>query len=116
MRVTYDAPCHLYHGQGVRQQPLDLLRSIPGIDFVPLPGAENCCGSAGIYNVTHPEMAGRLLEEKIENVRKTKASILVTGNPGCAMQLAAGLQLAGEKIIVLHPMELLDLAVCGEKE
>jgi glycolate oxidase iron-sulfur subunit len=111
VRVTYDAPCHLYHGQGVRQQPLDLLRSIPGIDFVPLPGAENCCGSAGIYNITHPEMAGRLLEEKVENIKKTKAKILVTGNPGCAMHIGAGLRLAGEKILVLHPMELLDLVI-----
>lgn len=109
-KITYDAPCHLYHGQGVKEQPIDLLKKIPGAEFVPLIGAEMCCGSAGIYNLTHPAMARELLTEKIENIKKTSAEILVTGNPGCAMHIGAGLQLAGEKTLLLHPIELLDLA------
>lgn len=109
-KITYDAPCHLYHGQNVRQQPIDLLKKIPGAEFVPLIGAETCCGSAGIYNLTHPTMAREILSEKIENIKKTTAEILVTGNPGCAMHIGAGLQLAGEKTLLLHPVELLDLA------
>ncbi|KAF0248446.1 MAG: hypothetical protein FD167_2156, partial [bacterium] len=109
-KITYDAPCHLYHGQAVRQQPIDLLKKIPGAEFVPLVGAEMCCGSAGIYNLTHPTMARKLLTEKIENIKQTKAEVLVTGNPGCAMHIGAGLQLAGEKTLLLHPVELLDLA------
>lgn len=109
-KITYDAPCHLYHGQGVRQQPIDLLKKIPGAEFIPLVGAEMCCGSAGIYNLTHPTMARQLLTEKIENIKQTTAEILVTGNPGCAMHIGAGLQLAGEKTLLLHPVELLDLA------
>lgn len=109
-KITYDAPCHLYHGQAVRQQPIDLLKKIPGAEFIPLVGAETCCGSAGIYNLTHPTMARELLKEKIENIKKTTAEILVTGNPGCAMHIGAGLQLAGENTLLLHPVELLDLA------
>jgi len=108
-KVTYDAPCHLHHGQAVRQQPIDLLRKIPGAEFVPLVGAETCCGSGGIYNLTHPTMAQALLKEKIENILQTQADFLVTGNPGCAMHIGAGLQLAGEQTLVLHPIELLDL-------
>lgn len=110
VKVTYDAPCHLYHGQNVRQQPIDLIKSIPGVEFVPLVGSENCCGSAGIYNVTHTEMANKVLADKIENIKKTGAQILVTGNPGCAMHIATGLEEAGIDILILHPAELLDLS------
>lgn len=109
-RITYDAPCHLYHGQAVREQPISLLKTIPGLQFVPLTGADACCGSAGIYNITHPEMASRLLQEKLENIRKTGAQILVTGNPGCAMHIGAGARLAGMKLLVLHPVEMLSLS------
>lgn len=108
-RITYDAPCHLHHGQAVREQPIDLLRKIPGAEFVPLVGAEMCCGSAGIYNLTHPNMARQILSEKIENIKNAAAQILVTGNPGCAMHIGAGLELAGVKTLLLHPVELLDL-------
>lgn len=108
-RITYDAPCHLHHGQAVRQQPIDLLKKIPGAEFVPLVGAEMCCGSAGIYNLTHPSMARQILTEKIENIKNTAAQILVTGNPGCAMHIGAGLELAGVSTLLLHPVEILDL-------
>ncbi|MEW6734562.1 MAG: heterodisulfide reductase-related iron-sulfur binding cluster [Acidobacteriota bacterium] len=110
LRITYDAPCHLYHGQSVRQQPIELLRAIPGLDFVPLRGAEQCCGSAGIYNLTHPDLAKQLLNEKLDNIVGTGAAILITGNPGCAMHIGAGARLKGLSLIVLHPAELLALS------
>jgi glycolate oxidase iron-sulfur subunit len=110
LKVTYDAPCHLYHGQGVRQAPLQLLQAIKGVEFVPLIGSEQCCGSAGTYNINHPEMARKLLAEKLQAIDQTQAQVVVTGNPGCAMQLAAGLQAAERSVLVLHLVELLDLA------
>jgi glycolate oxidase iron-sulfur subunit len=113
-RVTYDAPCHLYHGQGVRQAPLQLLQAINGLEVIPLAGSEQCCGSAGTYNINQPAMAQKLLAEKLQAIDQTQAQIVVTGNPGCAMHLAAGLQAAARPILVLHPVELLDLAQSGQ--
>ncbi len=107
--VTYDAPCHLYHAQRVREAPLELIRCIPGVTFVPLPESEMCCGSAGIYNMRHPEIADRLLERKIENLRRTGADILLTGNAGCLMHLRRGVRRAGLRVRVLHPIALLAL-------
>jgi glycolate oxidase iron-sulfur subunit len=77
---------------------------------VPLEGTETCCGAAGIYNMLQPEMSGRVLQEKLAHVRNTKAQILATGNPGCQMQIGAGAQLAGMKLQVCHPIELVDEA------
>jgi len=107
MRVTYDAPCHLHHGQGITAAPLDVLRTIPGLELVPLPDAEECCGGAGIYGMTHPELGGRILDDKLASIRSTGAQVVVTPNPGCMMQIGAGLTLAGDHLQVLHPVELL---------
>jgi len=109
-RVTYDDPCHLLHGQKVKEQPRTLLRAIPGLTFVELPEADWCCGSAGIYNVTQPELSRQLLHRKVERIRGTGADLVVTANPGCEMQLAAGLRDDGSRAKVVHLMDLLDRA------
>lgn len=109
-RVVYHDPCHLAHGQGVREQPRRLLAAIPGVTLVELPEAEICCGSAGIYNLTEPDMARRLQRRKVEHLAATGAQILATGNPGCMMQLDQGIRHAGLPIRVCHPVELLDEA------
>jgi len=107
LRVTYDAPCHLHHAQRVTRAPLDLLATIPELELVPLPGAEECCGGAGIYGLTHPDLGGRILTDKIRAIRSTGAAVVATPNPGCMMQIAAGLLLAGADTPVVHPIELL---------
>lgn len=105
--VTYDAPCHLHHAQNVTRAPIELLRQIPGIRFVPLPEAEMCCGSAGIYNLLHPDWADAILQRKLEQIRRTGADILVTGNAGCLMHITSGLRRAGMTTQVMHPIELI---------
>ncbi len=110
MRVTYHDPCHLGHGQRVRSQPRALLRAVPGLELVDLQESEMCCGSAGLYNLTEPEMAQRLLERKTRHLRATGADAVVTANPGCILQIAAGLRRGGVPMRVLHIVELLDQA------
>ena len=109
-RVTYDDPCHLLHGQKVKAQPRTLIQAIPGLTFVELPEADWCCGSAGIYNVTQPELSRQLLHRKVERLRGTAADLVVTANPGCEMQLASGLRSDGSRATVIHLMDLLDRA------
>ncbi|MGH7719775.1 MAG: (Fe-S)-binding protein [Gemmatimonadaceae bacterium] len=108
LRVTYDAPCHLLHAQRVTRPPLAVLDSIPGLERVPLPDAEHCCGSAGIYNLIEPEVAQAVLAPKLANVAATGAELVVTGNPGCLMQIGAGLLRAGIGARVAHPVDVLD--------
>jgi glycolate oxidase iron-sulfur subunit len=110
MKVTYDDPCHLLHAQGIKAAPRNLLRSIPGIQFVELRESDRCCGSAGIYNITQPEMAGRILDEKIANIIRSGAQVVASGNPGCLLQIRAGLRSKNLSMRVLHPIELLDQA------
>lgn len=107
LRVTYDAPCHLHHAQRITRAPLEVLARVTGVELVRLPGAEECCGGAGIYGVLHPELGGRILRDKVAAVRETGADVVVTPNPGCMMQIGAGLLLEGERTPVLHPVELL---------
>ena len=89
--VTYHEACHLCHGQKIVNQPRELLKSIPGLRLVELAESTWCCGSAGIYNLTQPEMAGQLLERKLDKIEQTGASIVATGNPGCLLQLSGRL-------------------------
>ena len=110
MKVTYHDPCHVVHGQKIRRQPRELLAQIPGLTVVDLPESDWCCGSAGIYNLTQPEMATRLLHRKVDNVRATGAEAVVTANPGCILQIQQGLAAHGASIRVLHIVELLDMA------
>jgi glycolate oxidase iron-sulfur subunit len=106
-RVGYDDPCHLIHGQGVKTQPRKLLRAIPGIEFVEVEGADQCCGSAGIYNITQNEISMAVLDAKMEQIKRARLDILVTGNPGCMFQFRYGAKRAGIELEVLHPVELL---------
>jgi glycolate oxidase iron-sulfur subunit len=109
VRVTYDAPCHLHHAQRITKAPIDLIRRLPGVEFAPLPEAEMCCGSAGIYNLVHPDLADEILARKLDLVRSTGAEILLTGNAGCLMHIGSGARLAGLAIQVMHPVELIAL-------
>jgi len=111
-RVTYQDSCHLHHGQRVKSQPRQLLQQVPGLTYVELKNADRCCGSAGIYNLTHPEMAGALLDEKMENATATQAEVIVTSNPGCLLQMRLGVQRAGlaDRVRVLHLVDLLEAA------
>jgi glycolate oxidase iron-sulfur subunit len=110
MTVTYHDPCHVVHGQKIRRAPRDLLAQVPGLRVVELPEADWCCGSAGIYNLTQPEMADRLLRRKVANVARTGAQAVVTANPGCILQIQAGLRTRGLELPVLHLVEVLDRA------
>jgi glycolate dehydrogenase iron-sulfur subunit len=114
MAVTYHDPCHVVHGQKIRQQPRDLLAQIPALKLVTLPESDWCCGSAGIYNLTQPEMAERLLRRKIANVTATGADAVVTANPGCILQIQAGLRSEGRTLPVFHLVEILDRAYESE--
>ncbi len=107
-RVTYDAPCHLYHAQRVTAAQQKIFAAIPGLQYAPLEGMQDCCGGAGIYNLSEPEMSERLLADKIEKVKATGADLLVTANPGCHMQLAAGARMFHAPCQVAHIVELLD--------
>lgn len=110
LTVAYDAPCHLQHAQRVHAAPLAVLGAIPELDLRVLPGSDKCCGSAGIYSLLHPELARDVLDAKIATFRAAapKPEIVTTGNPGCLMQIGAGLRAAGLPIRVAHPVELLD--------
>jgi glycolate oxidase iron-sulfur subunit len=108
VRATYDAPCHLLHAQRVAEPPLAVLAAIPGLEIVPLTDADQCCGAAGIYNVVEPSTAAAVLSPKIDNIIQTGASLVVTGNPGCHMQIGAGLRQSGSAVRVVHLVELLD--------
>jgi glycolate oxidase iron-sulfur subunit len=108
IRVTYDAPCHLQHAQRVTLAPLSMLAAIPGLELVPLHDSDQCCGSAGIYNLIEPETSDAVLEPKLANIRDTRASWVATGNPGCLMQIGAGLIRAEISARSIHPVDLLD--------
>jgi glycolate oxidase iron-sulfur subunit len=107
VRVTYQDACHLAHAQRIVKQPRSLIRSLPGVDFVEMVHPEICCGSAGIYNALEPQMSRRILDEKLDDLLATGAGVVVTGNPGCQMQLEAGLRRRGSPMAVEHLAELL---------
>lgn len=105
--VSYHDACHLAHGQRIRLQPRELLKQIPGLTLVEMNESDTCCGSAGIYNITQPEMARQLLTRKIDNLKATGATIIATGNPGCLAWIQQGAQEAGLNLRICHPIELL---------
>lgn len=108
--VTYDSSCHLMYGQKAAGDSLQMLISA-GVNYVPLKGSDKCCGGAGIYNLLQPELSSKVLREKIDNIKDTGAEILATGNPGCHMQIRAGMRLfEGRDLKVCHPVEILDEA------
>lgn len=110
-RVAYDDPCHLLHAQKIAQAPRNLLKRIPELQLVELKNPDQCCGSAGIYNVTQYDLSMRILKRKIEDIRTCSPMILATGNAGCLIQISYGLRLANlQDIKVMHPIEILDQA------
>ena len=109
-RVTYHDACHLAHAQRITKQPRELVKAVAGKNFIELPESDVCCGSAGTYNLTEPEMAERLQRRKIENIVSTGAQIVVTSNPGCLLQIQAGLRKAGAQTEVMHIADFLDRA------
>jgi len=110
MTVTYQDPCHLAHGQKVRAQPRALLAAIPGLRVVEMDGSDRCCGSAGIYNLTQPEMSQELLKEKMISIAATSTEAVVAPNPGCMLQLRYGAKRYGPPVQVFHLMDLLERA------
>lgn len=107
LSATYHDACHLVHAQRIREQPRNLLQLVPGLELVPLPESDICCGAAGSYNLTEPEMADRLGERKRRNIESTGAQAVICGNAGCTLQIAAELRRCGLDIPVLHPVEVL---------
>ena len=105
--VTYHEACHLCHGQKITSQPRQLLKAIPNLKLVELPESTWCCGSAGIYNLIQPEMAGTLLERKVKHIQSTGAEVVATGNPGCLLQIHNGARASGQELRVVHPITLL---------
>lgn len=106
-RVTYHEACHLCHGQKISQQPRQVLKAIRGLELVELPESAWCCGSAGIYNITQPEMSQKLLQRKLANIASTAAEVVASANPGCSVQLQAGVRAANLRLKVAHPISLL---------
>ena len=113
--ATYHDACHLAHAQGVREAPRNLLAQIPGLQLRELPESELCCGAAGSYNLTEPEMAARLGQRKLNNILRTGASMVITSNAGCILQIARESREEGHQLAVVHPMELLDWSYRGER-
>ena len=113
LKVAYHDSCHLQHAQGIRTQPRALLSAIPGLQVLEVPEAPICCGSAGIYNLVQSETAEELGDRKTRNVLTTSPDVVATGNPGCLFQIARGLEKAGQKIPVLHTVELIDASIRG---
>ncbi|NJD67497.1 MAG: 4Fe-4S dicluster domain-containing protein [candidate division NC10 bacterium] len=114
LTVTCHDACHLAHGQRVREAPRAILKAIPGLRLVELQESDFCCGSAGIYNLLHPEPAQQLLDRKLERIKATGADLVVSGNPGCTLQIQKGLRERGLAIRVMHPIELLDASYRGD--
>jgi len=108
LHVAYDPPCHLLHAQRVAGPPLRLFEAIPLLSLVPVPGADECCGSAGLFTLVEPRMSRAVLHPKLDRLREAAPQVVATGNPGCLMQLGAGLAAEGMRAAVRHPVELLD--------
>jgi glycolate oxidase iron-sulfur subunit len=113
LRVAYHDACHLAHAQGIRQQPRDLLRSIPGVELVPFGEQDLCCGSAGIYNLVEPEAARALGDRKVANLDAADPDVVATANPGCTLQMAAAARRRGRPLTIRHPIELVDSSIRG---
>ena len=108
VRVAYDPPCHLLHAQRIVKPPLQLFEAIPVLQLVSTPDAAQCCGSAGLFTLVEPQMSRAVLDPKLASLREAAPQIVATGNPGCLMQLGAGLAAAGIAARARHPVELLD--------
>ena len=112
-RATYHDACHLVHAQGVRDAPRELLSRVPGLELLELPESEICCGAAGSYNLTEPEMSDALVSRKVAHIQGTGAEVVITGNAGCSLQLQAALKQLDRRVRVVHPVDVLDLSYRG---
>jgi glycolate oxidase iron-sulfur subunit len=112
-RVAYHDACHLSHAQGIRRQPRALLQAIPGLQLCEIPDGDQCCGSAGIYNLVQPEAADEIGARKAINVMSTRPDLMATGNPGCTLQIRKILRARGQDLPAAHPIELLDASIRG---
>jgi glycolate oxidase iron-sulfur subunit len=113
LRIAYHDSCHLQHAQGIRTQPRQVLKTIPQLEILEIPDSAICCGSAGIYNLVQPDTAAQLGDLKVKNCLSTRPDMVVSANPGCLVQISAGLKRAGQPIPVLHMIELMDAAIQG---
>jgi Fe-S oxidoreductase len=113
-KVTYQDPCHLAHAQRITRQPRAILKAIPGLELVEMEQSTMCCGSAGFYSLTQPDLAGKILDSKLKNIMATGAEQVVTANPGCMMQIEMGLRMAGVPGKALHVVDILDEAYRAE--
>ncbi len=111
MRVAYHDACHLAHSQRIREQPRSLLRSIPGLELVEIPDGDQCCGSAGVYNIFQPQAAEEIGSRKVDNVLSVSPDVLASANPGCTLQIASIMAKRGQSVVAAHPVELLDAAL-----
>jgi glycolate oxidase iron-sulfur subunit len=116
IRVAYDAPCHLVHAQRIAAPPLEVLRAIPELELVPLVESDVCCGSAGIYNLVEPDVSDVVLDRKLTHIAEAAPDVIATGNPGCLMQIGAGLLRAHSRTGTVHPVELLDRSYASAAE
>jgi glycolate oxidase iron-sulfur subunit len=115
LKVTYHDPCHIAHCQGIRREPRELLKLIPGLEFNELEGADSCCGSAGTYNIEQPEMSDLILDRKLETIRASRAEVVVTSNPGCLLQLKKGLAERLPSVRIMHLTEVLAASMAAPK-
>jgi glycolate oxidase iron-sulfur subunit len=115
VRVAYHSSCHLGHAQGITRQPRDLLRAIPGLDLVEIPAGDECCGSAGIYNLVQPEAADEIGRRKAANVLATRAPVVAAANPGCTLHIQKMLRERGAAVEAAHPIEILDASIRAAK-
>ena len=114
LKVTYQDACHIVHGQKIRNQPRELLNMIPGLEFVEMNKPDQCCGSAGIYNILQPEMSDKVLEDKIKSIDDVEPEYLLAGNPGCLLQIQKGFRAKGKDIKTAHPIEILSWSINGK--
>jgi glycolate oxidase iron-sulfur subunit len=114
VKVAYDAPCHLQHAQRITAPPLAVLHAFEHLELVPLEGSDQCCGSAGIFNLIQPDVSQSVLAPKLAAIDRSGAAIIATGNPGCLMQIGAGLLQSGSRVVARHPVELLAAAYEGQ--
>ncbi len=115
LKVTYHDPCHIAHCQGIRKEPRDLLKLVPALEYMELEAADACCGSAGTYNIARPEMSDLILKRKLDNIAASGAQVLVTGNPGCLLQLKKGLADHLPGVRIMHLTELLAQSLAGNE-
>jgi glycolate oxidase iron-sulfur subunit len=111
LRVAYHDACHLAHAQRIRSQPRELLCGIPGLELVEIPQGDQCCGSAGVYNILEPESAAEIGRRKADNVASVAPDVLASANPGCTLQITSYLAALGRPVPAAHPIELLDAAI-----